>query len=174
MDIDVAYLKIISGEEIDPRSIPCSFFRNFYFTKLALEKKMIHHFTEGQQSEMNLDAISLWMNSSTNIILYYDIPKIFELLPKEIAGGLQVFGENIVGVQKIKSIKNSLIIKYCKNISLPNLESVGWFIDMKYCDISEFPSLNYVGGYIFVDREKNKYWKNYFTATKRHNLVTLL
>ena len=186
------YIKIFQGEKVAPEEIPKEFLKDFQFCKIALEKNRIDLFSEGQQREMNLQTVEIYLHSSEIVRLQYDIPEITKLVPENFLERLILYNSQIMEFPQLKSVGENLDLEKSQIRELPKLESVVGGLNLTSSQIKELPQLKSVGGNlllrnskirklpqlesvgftILVNREDLQYWKTHFTKTNRPHLAS--
>ena len=165
------YIKLLQEEKFSPEEIPKEFLRDFQFCKIALERVGISNFSEGQQREMNLQAVETYLYSSESVFLQYDIPEITKLVPENVSGRLGLYNSQIMELPQLKSVRGDLDLQNSQTRELPQLERVGGSLNLWNSKIKELPQLESVGGKIWVNRKNLQYWKDYFVQANRPHLA---
>jgi hypothetical protein len=185
------YTKLLQNELPSSKGISKEFLRDFQFCKIALEKIGIDDFSEGQQMEMNLEAVAVYFSTSMDVWIKYNITKINKLIPRRFSGSMSLWGSGIRELSHLESVGGCLDLQNSQVKELLNLESVGGHLSLENSQIRELPKLESVGkilslynsqikelpslrsvGYGFLTSGRDSQcWKDYFIQSDRPRLA---
>lgn len=120
------YVEFLTANTVNLESFDPKLLSDFEIAKLAIKHyKCISNLRKRELDHINLDAVSLWMKEESDefVVRCNITDRILDAIPPEV-NNIEIFEGFSKSIDKLETVKETLIISSVSDITFPNLKQV--------------------------------------------------